>query len=156
MKKLFFLLFCLLTLQSQAEIRAILVEPNGSTYRLTIYGRIPGGTAEKIDIKDVAEISKLTGIEGQSEFDLKGVKPIRYWIWFCDGDLTHDTFDPITQEVTGTVVDKVSGTLSYIDFHSVVSEEFVQKKIDPIIQGSKTAIEELKTLVETKPVDDGK
>lgn len=155
MKKILILLL-FLALNAQAGIRAILVEPDGSTYRLTIYGRLEGGAPENLEIKDVGELSKLTGIEGQAEFDLKGVKPLRYWIWFCDGDLKHDTFDPITQEVTGTVVDKVSGTLSYIDFHSVVSEEFVQKKIDPAVEGSKTAIEELKTLVESKPVADGK
>lgn len=156
MKKILILLFCLLTLQSQAEIRAILVEPNGSAYRLTIYGRLPGGTAEKLEIKDVGELSKLTGIEAQPEFDLKGIKPIRYWIWFCDGDLKHDTFDPVTQEVTGTVVDKVSGSLSYIDFHTSESNEFVQKVITPEAVDSKVAVADLKALVETKPVDDGK
>lgn len=140
MKKILVLLFCLLTLQSQAGIRAILVEPDGAVYHLTIYGRLEAGAPEKLDIKDVAELSKLTGIEGQSEFNLGGVKPLRYWIWFADAS------NP----------DKVEGTVSQIDIHTTESKEFVQKVITPEATASKDAIVELKTLVESKPVADGK
>lgn len=148
MKKLIYIIllsfWCMIA--QAGNIRAILVEyesangPVSESYHLTIYGRLDGGTAEHLDVKDPSEIAKLTGIESQSEFDLKGVKPIRYWIWFADAS------NP----------DKVEGSISQIDIHTSESNEFVQKIITPEAVDSKLAVADLKALVETKPVDDGK
>lgn len=142
MKKILILILVftgILNLQA-GNIRAILVEPNAVGYKLTVYGRLDGGKAEKIEIKDVGEIAKLTGIESQSEFDLKAVKPVRYWIWFADAS------NP----------DKVEGSISQIDIHTSELNEFVQKVITPEAVDSKLAVADLKALVETKPVKDAK
>lgn len=136
MKKILVLLL-FVTLQTQAgNIRTIRAEPTATGYTLSIWGRIEGGFQEDIKIKDLGEIAKITGIEQLAEFGVP-VKPQRFWIHFADGS------NP----------DQVVGTVDKIDFHSVEAKEFVQRIITPTAAQSKTAIADLKTLVESKPTD---
>lgn len=140
MKKILFALLLVSCVAVQAgNIRTIRVEPKGETYVLSIWGRLEGGIQEDVEIKDLDEIAKIEGIQNQAEFAIP-VKPQRFWIHFADGT------DP----------DKVVGSIDSIDFHFIETKEFVQSLIAPTGVQSKQDISDLKTLVESKPVDDGK
>lgn len=144
MKKLLILILVLAgNLNLNAGIRCIEVErvaaKGGSSeyYHLTIYGRLSDPSApESLDIKDPSELAKLTALQGQSEVDLKSIKPDRYWVWFADAS------NP----------DKVEGTVSLIDFHTG-DTGFQAKTVEPKINATKNAVVDLKTLIESKPVD---
>lgn len=134
------------------NIRLILVEPGVGVYHLSIYGRLDQGTVEHFDIKNPTELSKFTsGFEGQAEIGLTGKTPCSYTIGFCDGDLTHDNYD-VNGSYVSTTVDKVSGSLSFVDIRATTtaSKTFSTVKIDPQVKGTKDAITAIKDLIATK------